>query len=215
MCDIYKDAGLTVLSTDYTGDDSTKIEDSFTKNKNKGYISFAAVERKMNVIPSYSVHYVNDSDVSRLSDAKNFLYLINPDNYSSKQDFISDLCQTDYDALIIDLFCGDEILTASDLQLLKVKHNGGKRLVICYMSIGEAEDYRWYWKKSWKKNPPDYLCKENQDWEGNFKVRYWYPQWQEIICGKDGYLSKILNAGFDGVYLDIIDAFEYFEEDYE
>ena len=27
----------------------------------------------------------------------------------------------------------------------------------------------------------------------------------------DAYLDRILAAGFDGVYLDIIDAFEYFE----
>jgi cysteinyl-tRNA synthetase len=37
-------------------------------------------------------------------------------------------------------------------------------------------------------------------------------EWQDIIFGDaDGYLDRIMNAGFDGVYLDIIDAFEYFE----
>ena len=30
--------------------------------------------------------------------------------------------------------------------------------------------------------------------------------------GKDSYLQKIIQAGFDGVYLDIVDAFEYFED---
>jgi len=34
----------------------------------------------------------------------------------------------------------------------------------------------------------------------------------QIIYGNNNsYLKKILDAGFDGVYLDIIDAFEYFE----
>lgn len=34
----------------------------------------------------------------------------------------------------------------------------------------------------------------------------------EIIYGNNNsYVKKILDAGFDGVYLDIIDAFEYFE----
>ena len=37
-------------------------------------------------------------------------------------------------------------------------------------------------------------------------------EWQDIVFGNDeSYLKKILDAGFDGVYLDIIDAFEYFE----
>lgn len=38
--------------------------------------------------------------------------------------------------------------------------------------------------------------------------------WQAIIYGNDNsYLKKIIDAGFDGVYLDIIDAFEYFTND--
>jgi len=53
----------------------------------------------------------------------------------------------------------------------------------------------------------------NPNWEGNFKVQYWNPTWQSIIYGSEtSYLKKIINAGFDGVYLDIIDAFQYFED---
>jgi cysteinyl-tRNA synthetase len=44
-------------------------------------------------------------------------------------------------------------------------------------------------------------------------VRYWDKTWQNIIYGNnDTYLKKIIDAGFDGVYLDVVDAFEYFEE---
>ncbi len=50
---------------------------------------------------------------------------------------------------------------------------------------------------------------ENPNWPGNYKVRYWDPEWQAIIFE---YEDKILNAGFDGVYLNIIDAFEYWED---
>jgi len=95
---------------------------------------------------------------------------------------------------------------------LRSKQNGGKRMVIAYMSIGEAEDYRYYWQPEWDSNPPSWLKGENPHWEGNYKVEYWDPLWQQIIFGTDSsYLDKILDAGFDGVYLDIIDAFEYFE----
>ena len=53
---------------------------------------------------------------------------------------------------------------------------------------------------------------ENPNWPGNYKVRYWEQSWKDIIYGNDNsYLKKILDAGFDGVYLDIIDAFEYYE----
>ncbi|MCK4783235.1 MAG: endo alpha-1,4 polygalactosaminidase [Desulfobacteraceae bacterium] len=88
------------------------------------------------------------------------------------------------------------------------------RLVECpYMSIGEAEDYRYYWQTGWKEGNPAFLDKEDPNWKGNFYVRYWDTDWQKIIYGNDNsYLKKILDAGFDAVYLDLIDAFEYFEE---
>ena len=85
-------------------------------------------------------------------------------------------------------------------------------MVICYMSIGEAEDYRYYWQNSWNSNKPSWLRDENPDWAGNYKVAYWDASWQEVIYGNNtSYLKKILDADFDGVYLDIIDAYEYFE----
>jgi cysteinyl-tRNA synthetase len=115
---------------------------------------------------------------------------------------------TNYDLVLIDLYYNEEILTLSDITSLKTKSNGGTRLVICYMSIGEAENYRYYWGGLNK----DLIYKENPDWAGNFSVRYWEPAWKEIIYGNDqSYTKKIINTGFDGVYLDIIEAYEYFE----
>jgi len=87
-------------------------------------------------------------------------------------------------------------------------------LVVSYMSIGEAEDYRFYWQSSWSSNSPAWLKAQNPDWPGNYKVEYWDSDWQQVIYGNNSsYLQKVLNAGFDGVYLDIIDAYEYFEGD--
>ncbi len=58
------------------------------------------------------------------------------------------------------------------------------------------------------------LAEKNPHWKGNYVVKYWDVDWQKIITGNDGlYQKKILDAGFDGAYLDIIDAFEYFEKE--
>jgi cysteinyl-tRNA synthetase, unknown class len=85
-------------------------------------------------------------------------------------------------------------------------------LVIAYMSIGEAEDYRYYWKSEWNSNKPAWLGKLNPQWPGNFKIQYWIPEWKQIISGNaSSYTQKIIDAGFSGVYLDIIDGFEYWE----
>ncbi|MFC0877589.1 endo alpha-1,4 polygalactosaminidase [Saccharicrinis sp. FJH2] len=213
-CLLYDQNGVEVLVTDYCST-HIKMDDSYARSNTNGFISFAAVNRELNDIPDYpnEPYNVNSNDVGSVADARNFLYLINSGKFATKQDFIEAVSATNYDLIIMDLFHEDVPFTAQETAELKLKKNGGTRLVICYMSIGEAEDYRYYWNNMWLKSPPEWLYKENPDWEGNYKVWYWDPEWQKIIFGSnDAYLDKVIAAGFDGVYLDIIDAFEYFEE---
>nr|NQU92653.1 endo alpha-1,4 polygalactosaminidase [Bacteroidota bacterium] len=209
-----KSVGNTILVTDYCWTHS-HMDDSYNLNNNAGYVSFAADERELNNIPDYPVpvYKENNAVVTSLSEVKNFLYLINPENFNSKTAIIDAVTSTNYDLLIMDLFFNeDSEFTAAEINQLKNKANGGKRLVISYMSIGEAEDYRYYWQASWSSNPPSWVEAGNPDWEGNYKVKYWEGEWQDIIYGNDNsYLKKIIDANFDGVYLDIIDAFEFFE----
>jgi cysteinyl-tRNA synthetase len=156
----------------------------------------------------------NANVITDLQDAKNFLYLISPDdNYSTKQAFVDAINNTNYDCIIMDFFYNGEAYSPAQIEQLRQKANGGGRLLICYMSIGEAEDYRYYWQGDWKVGEPKFIDEEDPDWKGNFRVRYWEQEWQDIIFrSSTSYLDRILAAGFDGVYLDIIDAFEFFEE---
>lgn len=210
--DISKTAGNTILVTDYCSTPS-KISDSYGANFSNGYVSYAAEERSLNIIPNSTPNNVNANVITSLNQAKNFLYLINPDNFTSKSAFINAVTATNYDAVIMDLFLNDEAFTAEEVNQLRNKANGGKRLVICYMSIGEAENYRYYWQDSWNAAKPNWIAAENPDWPGNYKVKYWNDEWQGLIYkSNNSYLNKITTAGFNGVYLDIIDAFEYFEQ---
>ncbi|MBN2289690.1 MAG: endo alpha-1,4 polygalactosaminidase [Candidatus Glassbacteria bacterium] len=213
--DLAVNNGLRVLVTDYCLTRSL-VDDSYAQSAARGYISFSADHRELDDIPQYppAPYNLSDSDVSSLEEAKNFLYLLNPGAYITRQSFIESISGTDFDVVITDLFYeGTDELTPGEVASLKVKANGGSRLVIAYMSIGEAEDYRYYWQEGWEAAPPSWLAEENPDWPGNFKVRYWDEDWKEIIFGNPGsYLQKIIDTGFDGVYLDIIDAFEFFEE---
>jgi cysteinyl-tRNA synthetase, unknown class len=211
---ICKAHGVEVLVTDYCSTHS-KMDDSYSQNTSRQFISFAAPDRGLNQIPDYPVHPINENAnaIKKLTEAKNFLYLLDPSRFGSKDAMIEQIAATNYDVLIIDLFFNENALSAVDIKSLREKANGGSRLVISYMSIGEAENYRFYWQDIWDKNRPDWLEAENPDWEGNYKVRYWDAAWKNIIYGSSSaYLDRILSAGFDGVYLDIIDAFEYFED---
>ncbi len=205
--------GLTVLTTDYCSD-TAKMHEAYRQNQAFGYLSFPAPSRDLEVVPGFPSRpfQVNTASVSRLVEAQNFLYLINPGNFPTKTAFLSALAQTEYDVLILDAFFNETPYLPAELDLLRFKPGGGKRLLIAYMSIGEAEDYRYYWQSGWKKDAPTWLAGQNPQWKGNYKVRYWDKAWQALILDpQTGYLKKILDAGFDGVYLDIIDAFEYFE----
>jgi cysteinyl-tRNA synthetase len=212
--DLAKSKGKTIFVTDYCST-SANIDISFQKNNEAGYVSFAANYRVLDNIPNYPnpIYGENGNVVTAFSEVKNFLYLINPENFDSKSDFINAVCSTNYDLLIMDFYFHNGVeFSPAEIGQLKNKANGGKRLVISYMSIGEAEDYRYYWQLGWNSNKPSWIDSENPDWDGNFKVKYWEKDWQDIIYGNNNsYLNKILNANFDGVYLDIIDAFEYYE----
>jgi len=95
-----------------------------------------------------------------------------------------------------------------------LKHSrGGSKIILCYMSIGQAENYRWYWQSEWVQNPPEWLDVPDGVWAGDRWVRYWHPEWQRIIYGTpESYLDQILALGFDGVYLDRVDAYWYYQE---
>ena len=120
-----------------------------------------------------------------------------------------------FDLLVVDYTkSGSEEtrLTIAEIERMKRKPDGGRRIVLAYVSIGEAESYRPYWEASWKTNKPQWLLRENPDWEENYAVCFWDAGWQELMCGSPGaYLDRIQAQGFDGFYLDKCDVFEDLE----
>lgn len=112
-------------------------------------------------------------------------------------DALFDLVVVDYSADGSD----DEAFSSDDVATMRGEGTATK-LVVAYMSIGEAEDYRYYFDAD-----ASYVDAENPDWPGNYKVRYWEDAWQSVI---ESYVDRLIDAGFDGAYLDIIDAYEYY-----
>lgn len=101
-------------------------------------------------------------------------------------------------------------LSRDEVSRLKAKPDGTRRTVISYLSIGEAEEFRFYWNDAWKTQKPAWLERENCAWPRAWMVRYWDPGWRDmIVSGPDAYLKRIIDAGFDGVYLDRIDMWEH------
>lgn len=125
------------------------------------------------------------------------------------------------DAYVIDM--DDAQLTKSDIAQLHAK--GSK--VISYISIGEIHPSRtnppWNFNPAWitklstptdagciylinRQIAPSWLYGENCAWN-SLKVKFWDPVWQQMVFTN---VKKIAEAGYDGAYMDIVDAYYYF-----
>lgn len=201
-----KSSGKTVLDVNYSKNKNNRKN---IKKENKKY-NFIGEE-----IPSFTadvlnvpIEKFNRNEIHSLGEAENFLYLLNPHKFKDIDEYFRILSNTDYDVLIIEPSLNGIFFTREQIEKLKYKSTGEKRLVIAYFSIGEAENYRSYWKDEWNKKLPSWIEAENKNWEGNFIVKYWSEEWKNII---KNYQKTLDNIGVDGYYLDTIDSFYYFE----
>ncbi len=116
---------------------------------------------------------------------------------------VGEISGTSADVAVIDW---DHVNNRGTVEKLKHKANGGRRLVIGYLAIGEAENWRGYWKSCCAGgNRPSWLTSKTQGWAGNYATRFWDPAWKAIVMNR---LNQLIDAGFDGVYLDRADTWE-------
>lgn len=203
-------ASKKIMVSEYI-QDANLIADAQQRNIDEGFICFPRSNDNYNyeLIPS-NPFQENADNITSLSQAKNYLYLISNSQYTTKQSMIDAISATNYDLILIDLFYEDVPFTSSEINQLKTKANGGQRLVIAYMSVGSAENYRYYWQDKWRLHKPDWLKKKYEGYKDEIWVEYWNSDWKNIIYGNDNsYLKKILDASFDGVYLDNVEAYYF------
>lgn len=136
---------------------------------------------------------------------------------------ISALADQTHDMFVIDFSSDGTEANAWNSQELSQLANGpgGNSLVVSYISIGEASEFRDHWRNEWtidgsansalSANAPSYLGPTNPDWPESRKVRFWESEWQDVIFNDagTGWLDKIASQGFDAAYLDIVDAYYY------
>lgn len=146
--------------------------------------------------------------------------------YQLQNATVSGLTTAPYDLVVIDYSKdGGDSQAFTRSEIASIKRSGKK--VLAYLSIGEAEDYRYYFNSDWVRakagapcsvarteRAPAWLDESNTEWCGNYKVKYWMAPWQRILFGqprgpRKSYLDRIIDAGFDGAYLDIVDGYEY------
>jgi cysteinyl-tRNA synthetase, unknown class len=149
---------------------------------------------------------------------QSFAYLLQADaKKRTRAEAIKLLTESKRDLIIIDYsFTSGRFEKWTKAELDKIRSGKKGRKIVSYISIGEAENYRSYWQPAWDrdrdgrvdKGSPVFLLAMNPNWPGNYLVKYWNADWQKIILR---YVDEIILQGFDGIYLDIVDAFQRFE----
>ena len=149
------------------------------------------------------------------SDPASFAYILQADSFAkTKSAAVAQLKESGRDWIVLDtVFAGDTPWERADLDAIRSGEAGRK--VLAYISIGEAEDYRPYWRSEWVSNgqrtadAPAWLGIENPEWKGNYQVKYWNADWKKLMLAA---VEDAMARGFDGVYLDIVDGFQTYEQ---
>ncbi len=137
-------------------------------------------------------------------------------------DMIDELVESRYDLLVLEPTNSDrdniDFDTADMVRRLHESPGSSperNKLVVAYIDIGQAEDWRTYWGDEWvaptadQRGSPDFLITLDPDgWAGNYPVAYWDERWKDIIIyDDDSVLQAVLDDGFDGIYMDWVEAY--------
>jgi cysteinyl-tRNA synthetase, unknown class len=154
--------------------------------------------------------------LARITGAKSWGYQLNSMT-------MEEAANAPYDLLVVDATTGlasGKPFTRAEVERLKRKPDGSRRIVVSYLSVGEAEDYRpdYFTPEYMTEDAPDWLMHENKDWKGNRLIRFCNKGWQATILGDDdgrsvynsidpSPLYRLVELGFDGIYLDRVDVY--------
>lgn len=154
--------------------------------------------------------------LARISKARSWGYQLNGLK-------VDDAARSPFDLLVVDATTGhvaDRPFRPDEVTALKRKPDGTTRLVVSYLSIGEAEDYRpdYFSAEYMTEDAPDWMLHENPQWKGNRIIRFCSEGWQKTILGDENGLNvynsiepsplyKLIELGLDGVYLDRVDVY--------
>ncbi len=159
------------------------------------------------IIACCACHTSQGEEMRQLETVSSWFYYL---DFEPDETIMAQLAQSTYDMIVMEpIFTDRENRDFPIAELVSRFHAAPHpKLVLAYIDIGQAENWRTYWQSDWSIGDPEWIVATDPDgWEGNFPVAYWHEEWHDIWLGDDGYLQAILEAGFDGIYLDWVEAY--------
>lgn len=217
MADFAKRNGLKVVAQDF-GVGNKAVDEVYKLTDARGFLSIVSDTPTAEIykLPSYPArpHKENPKSILSLDMVQNLATIRNSTPYGQQAQFALKMHGTNYDALLVEVFHGRTPLSRQAIETLKYKKIGAKRLVLAYMDVGSAASYHYYWKANWREGSPFWISAPMRDDPDRYNVEYWNADWQGIMSGNpNSYLYGIIAQGFDGVVIEGLDAYKFFEGD--
>ncbi|MCW9033173.1 MAG: hypothetical protein OQJ97_03060 [Rhodospirillales bacterium] len=216
-----KKRGIKVLTLDYAKT-TKKVSSIYSKSRKKGFIPYVAPAKgiELNKIAKYPRRPIgeNPSSVTTLDGVKNYTYLLDTTAYGSQGQFAMKLHDNNFDMVVLEPFYRkNKPLTFDNVNIIKSKKLGSRRLVLAYVNIGMAEAFRYYWKPQWREGRPTWVKAPKVGYADKYFVEFWRPEWQRLMFGTPtSYIYGLIrDLGFDGVVLDGVEAYRFFEGEEE
>lgn len=116
-----------------------------------------------------------------------------------KNDRLEAIAQSSFDLAVVDLARdgGADYFTRDEIEA--VKKTG--KIVLAYFEIGAIEEYR----PEWNSVSNELKAGKVDGWPKEQYVKFWDARWWPIVKGR---VDQAIKVGFDGVYLDMVTAYE-------
>lgn len=204
-----QDNGLSVLSVDHC-ETRQMVGTALAESRKNGVLAHVDMSpRGLDRVPADPPTGENSNNINGLGEARNVLFLDGNAGYTTKDDLVVALGQTNWDMVVMDAFHRDRTpLTYADVRSLHQKKVGTRRLILARLDIAHARDTRYYWKNDWKVGSPDWIASPVVAVPGEYDVKFWDAEWRALV-GKT--FAALMDLGFDGVVLEGVDAYKPLE----
>jgi hypothetical protein len=204
-----RNESLKALSIDHCPQDRAQQSvDMARKDRIVAHID-TDMEKKFADIPAARPNPENPYSVENLNAARSMLVNLNSRKFGSKGNWLEALRSTNHDVVVITGFYnGNQALTKAEVNSLKFKKLGARRLVMAWIDIGQASDDGYYWQREWQVGNPSWLTSLDRQNPGKYNVEFWNPAWKAIY-GKT--FAGLVDLGFDGIVIAGVEGYRRWE----
>lgn len=201
---------LPVISIEQCENDKS-IDNAITQSFSDKYPIYPFIDTEEAFRNIYHQLIINETadNIHNISQARNISFLIEDDLFDSRYQMLQDIRRSNYDIIVIrPVFHNQKAFTKEEVDAMKFKQNGARRLILALYNLSELSKDDYLWKKNWDKNRPNWLTAKSSVNPNAYITKYWLPEWKKIAAH---YFKSIVDTEYDGVFLTGLENHNYFE----